>query len=88
MSHDIFGIVNHATEKTTVDLFDERIGPKNTDHTVSYLTNFLSELPHLLRRVHLFLDNTCATNKNWYLMAWALEMLHIFCVYHSSLLDT
>ena len=23
MSHDIFGIVNHATEKTTVYLFDE-----------------------------------------------------------------
>ena len=35
LSHDIFGIVNHATNKTTVYLFDERVGPKNTDHTVS-----------------------------------------------------
>ena len=75
LSHDIFGVVNHATEKATVYLFDERVGPKNTDHTVSYLSHFISELPQWVRRVHLFLDNTCATNKNWYMMAWALEML-------------
>ena len=70
-----FGIVNHATNKTTVYLFDERVGPKNTDHTVSYLTHFISQLPPWLRRIHLFLDNTSAINKNWYMMAWALEML-------------
>ena len=75
LSHDIFGIVNHATNKMTVYLFDERVGPKNTDHTVSYLTHFISQLPPWLRRIHLFLDNTCATNKNWYMMAWVLEML-------------
>ena len=39
LSHDIFGTVNHATNKTTVYLFDERVGPKNADHTVSYLTH-------------------------------------------------
>ena len=75
LSHHIFGIVNHATNKTTVYLFDERVGPKNTDHTVSYLTHFISQLPPWLCRIHLFLDNTCATNKNWYMMAWALQML-------------
>ena len=74
LSHDIFGIVNHATNKT-VYLLDVRVGPKNTDHTISYATHFISQLPHWLRRIHLFLDNTCATNKNWYMIAWALEMV-------------
>ncbi len=38
LTHDLFGIVNHATGLSTVYLFDERAGPKNTDHTISYLT--------------------------------------------------
>lgn len=75
LSHDVFEIVNHATNKTTIYLLDERVGPKNTDHTISYATHFISQLPHWLRRIHLFLDNTCATNKNWYMIAWALEMV-------------
>lgn len=41
LSHDILGIVNHATNKSAVYLFDERVGPKNTDHTVSYITHFI-----------------------------------------------
>ena len=75
LSHDIFGIVSHATNESAVYLFDEKVGPKNTDHTVSYLSHYISQLPHWMRRVHLFLDNTCATNKNWYTMAWGLEMV-------------
>ena len=34
-----FGIVNHATNKAAVYLFDERIGPQNTDflpHSLPY----------------------------------------------------
>ena len=42
LSHDIFGIVNHARKSSsTIYLFDERSGPKNTDHTI-YILNFLA----------------------------------------------
>lgn len=75
LTHDVFGIVNHATGSSTVYLFDERAGPKNTDHTISYLTDYLSKLPGWNRRIHIFLDNTCSTNKNFYLMSWAYEMI-------------
>ena len=75
LSHDIFGIVNHVTKKTTVYMCDERVGPKSTHHTVSYITHFISQLPQWLRQIHLFLGNTSATNKNSYMMAWALEMV-------------
>ena len=75
LNHDIFGIVNHASNSSAVYLFDERIGPKNTDHTVSYLYHYISTLPGWIRRIHLFLDNTCSTNKNFYTMAWAWELV-------------
>lgn len=48
--------------------------PKNTDHTVSYLTDFCSKLPPWITRIHLFLDNASSTNKNFYTMAWAYEL--------------
>ena len=75
LNHDVYGIVNHATDSSAVYLFDERIGPKNTDHTISYTTQYISKLPDWVCRVHLFLDNTCSTNKNFYLMGWAWEMV-------------
>ena len=75
LNHDVFGIVNHATNSSEVYLFDERVGPKNTDHTISYLLDWTSKLPQWVKRVHLFLDNTSSTNKNCYLMAWACEMI-------------
>ena len=67
--------MNHAQNTDTVYLFDERVGPKNTDHTISYLYGYLSKLPSWISRVHLFLDNTSSTNKNCYFMAWAYEMI-------------
>ena len=75
LNHDIFGIVNHSDNSSSVYLLDERMGPKNTDHTVSYLTHYIATLPDWARRIHLFLDNTCSTNKNFYFMAWASEMV-------------
>jgi len=75
LNHDIFGIVNHATDVSSVYLFDEQVGPKNTNHTISYLSNWISKLPDWIHRVHLFLDNTSSTNKNCYLMASACEMI-------------
>ena len=77
LSHDIFGIVNHATEKGSVYLFDECVGP-NTDHTLSYITHYLTEsgeVPSWIKRLHIFLDNAGSTNKNAYAIAWALEMV-------------
>lgn len=78
LSHEILGIVNHSTGLSTIYLFDERLSPKNTDHTLSYLTHFLlnkEEIPPWVKRVHIFLDNATSTNKNAYLVGWALEMV-------------
>ena len=69
----MFGIVNHATDKSAVYIFDKIIGPKNTDHTVSYLTHYLTSLPDFVHRLHLFLDNVPSTNKNCFTMAWAFH---------------
>lgn len=75
LSHDVYGIVNHGANKSTVYLFNERVGPKNTDHSISYLTHYISQLPDWIKRVHIFMDNTSCTNKNCFTMAWALEMV-------------
>ena len=78
LSHDIFGIVDHSTGDTSIYICDERVGPKNTDHTLSYLTHYLfasGQVPSWVKRLHLFMDNACSTNKNCYAMAWAMEMV-------------
>ena len=72
---DLFGIVNHGSNVSAVYLFDERVGPKNTDHTISYLGDYLSKLPSWVTRIHLFMDNAASTNKNFYTMAWAMELV-------------
>ena len=64
LNHDIFGVVNHAQNSSTVYLFDEGVGSKNTDHTISYLCDYFSKLPRWICRVHLFLDNISSTIKN------------------------
>ena len=75
VNHDLFGIVNHGDGSSAVYLFDETIGPKNTDHTLSFLTHYIRALPSWVKRVHIFLDNTSSTNKNFYTMAWAMELV-------------
>ena len=78
LSHDILGIVNHSDKTSCIYIFDERTGPKNTDHTVSYITNYLCDsgiVPTWVRRLHLFLDNACSTNKNYYMLGWASELV-------------
>ena len=40
LSHDIYGVVNHATNSSAVYLLDERVGPKNIDHTIPYTTHY------------------------------------------------
>ena len=34
LSNDIFGIVDHSTGESPTCIFDERLGPKNSDHTI------------------------------------------------------
>ena len=78
LSHDLLGIVNHSDDSSAVYIFDERSGPKNTDHTVSYLTHYLIEsgaVPSWVRRIHLYLDNACSTNKNFHTLGWASELV-------------
>lgn len=78
VSHDILGIVDHSNDESTVYLFDERIGPKNTDHTVSFLTDFwhtVSQQHPWINRLAIFLDNATSTNKNKFLFSWAMEMV-------------
>ena len=78
LSYDVFGIVDHRSERGHVYLFSELIGPKNTDHTFSYLMHYLTALgkvPHWVNRIHIFLDNAGSTNKNQYLMASVLEVV-------------
>jgi len=59
-----------------VYLFDEHAGLKNTDHTISYLTDYISKLPGWIQCVHLFVDSTFSTNKSDDLMSWAVEMVY------------
>lgn len=72
MSYDIFGIVDHS------NLFDERNGPKNTDHTISFVTDYWQQFHAAIpwaQRLAIYLDNATSTNKNKYLFSWAMEMV-------------
>ena len=60
LSHDILGIVNHSDNTSAIYIFDEHTGPKNIDHTVSYITDYLSQsgkVPTWIRRLHRYMDN-------------------------------
>ena len=78
MSYDVFGIVDCRDDQGHVYLIPETIGPKNTDHTLSYLTHYLHEsgaVPNWVTHIHLFLDNACSTNKNCFMTAYCQEMV-------------
>ena len=78
LSVDLFGIVDHKDDSAHMYLFDETLGPKNTEHTLSYLCHYIKEsdnFPSWVRRVHLFLDNAGNTNKNCHLMSAAMELV-------------
>jgi hypothetical protein len=77
-SYDIFGIVDHRNEDKSIILFDETVGPKNTDHTISLLSQYISQVVYAypwIKRVCIFLDNAGSTNKNRYLFSWAMEVV-------------
>jgi len=78
VSYDVFGVVDHRDNAGHCYLFSECIGPKNTDHTVSYIFHYLkstNKIPDWVKRVHLFLDNAGSTNKNQYLMGSVFEVV-------------
>ena len=70
--------MDHSDEQSTLYIFDEMVGPKNTDHTVSLLMHYMNRqerLPSWVKRWHIFLDNTGSTNKNAYFTGWGMEMV-------------
>ena len=78
VSHDILGLVDHRADSKMVYLFDERIGPKNTDHTISFLHAYITQVQleyPWMTRFCIVMDNTCSTNKNRYMVAWCQEMV-------------
>ncbi len=76
LSHNIFGIVNHAFANNTVYVLDERVGgPKNGDITISLVDHYINQaLPSWARHLCLFMDNG-ATNKNQFMIQWAIELV-------------
>lgn len=62
LNPDIFGLVNNGSNLSIVYHFNETVGPKNTDHTLSFLGYYVSTLPTWIRRIYLFLENTSSTN--------------------------
>ncbi len=72
------GIVDHSDDHSTIYVFDETIGPKNTDHTISLILQYIrnrQKVPSWVQKVHIFLDNTGSTNKNAFFMGWGMEMV-------------
>ena len=78
VSYDVFGIVDHREGAGHVYILSELAGPKNTDHSVSYLLNYLKstgQVPEWIKRVQVFLDNAGSTNKIQYLTGSVYEIV-------------
>ena len=78
VSHDIFGLVDHRNDSKAITICNETVGPKNIDHTISFLSQYMdkitSEFPWI-KRICIFLDNAGNTNKNRFLFAWGMEVV-------------
>ena len=60
LSYDLLGIADYWDGSSAVYTFDERVGTKTADHTISYLFHYLISLgkvPSWVTRLHVFLDN-------------------------------
>ena len=70
VSIEVFGIVDHRNDEKFVYLFDEQIGPKNTDHTISLLAAAIQRIQDRhpwISWICIFMDNATSTNKNRFL---------------------
>ncbi len=76
LSHNIFGIVNHAVANNAVYVADERIGgTKNGNMTISLVDHYIHQkLPTWARNLCLFMDNG-ATNKNQFMLQWGINLV-------------
>ena len=75
--HNILGIVNHSEVKSVVYVFDERIGPKNINHTVfPHFWHSMSQKHPWIKCMAIFLNNATSTSKNKFLFAWAMGMVN------------
>lgn len=74
--HDILGVVDHASGIRYAYICDEvAAGPKSTDHTISFLDNYIKvNVAIWIRHLTLCLDNARIC-KNQYLIAWAVELV-------------
>ena len=75
LSHHIFGIVDHAVEKNTVYVMDERVCPKNGDLTISLVDHYIqNKIPSWGRHICLYMDNG-PTNKNQFMIQYGMELV-------------
>ena len=75
LSNNIFGIINHTLNKNAIYVIEEQVcNTKNGDTTISLFDHYIQELPLWVRHVCLFMDNG-ATNKNQFLIQWAMELV-------------
>lgn len=75
--YNVLAIVDHREKAGHVYIYSELIGPKITDHTISYVLYYLrstGKVPEWVKRVHLFLDNAGSTNKNQFQMGAVFEI--------------
>jgi hypothetical protein len=73
---DVFGIVDHSSNKEYAYLCDEvAAGSKSTDHTLTFFDHYIRMyVDEWVRHLTLCLDNARIC-KNQYLVAWAVELV-------------
>ena len=76
LSCDILGIIDRRNGSAATYIFDQHIGPKNTDHTVFYIMHYLKsdKVPSWIRQSTI-MDNAGSTNINQYVMGAAMEIV-------------
>jgi hypothetical protein len=76
LSHNIFGIIDHALAENTVYVLDERAcGTKNADLTISLVDHYIHQkIPPWVRHLCLYMDNG-PTNKNQYMVQYGMELV-------------
>jgi hypothetical protein len=75
LSHNIFGIVNHALAQNTVYVSDERACAKNGDLTISLVDHYIHQkIPSWVRHLCLYSDNG-PTNKNQFMIQYGMELV-------------
>jgi len=76
LSHNIFGIINHALARNAVYVSDElACAAKNGDLTISFLDHYLHQkIPSWVRHLCFYMDNG-ATNKNQYMVQYGMELV-------------